>query len=196
MVGSRVNGSTAPTRHPHGHPGLFQFLRFVTVGLLNTAVELIVYNALLAIHDPHNLTILTIYSTLGVIGAIANSYIFNSRWAFRGYRAPAGRTAVRQRFLFIAQALVNIGINDVVTVGLTPLLTGWDIIPRVAAQNLAKVLAMGTSSVSSYLMLRWFVFTRGDDEIDDEIARDEMPEEPAARQHRLRRHHPDSESVG
>lgn len=187
MVGSRVGGSAAPPRHPHGPAWLFQFLRFAAVGLLNTAVELIVYNALLAIHNPHSLSILTVYSTVGVGAAIANSYLWNSRWAFRGYRAPHGRSAVRQRFLFIAQAVINIGINDAVTVGLTPVLTGLDLIPRVAAQNLAKVLAMGTSSVSSYLMLRWFVFTRAD------VA---VPEEPAPPDSRRHGHQPDGHSIG
>lgn len=190
MVGSQVNGSRTRARHPRGPAWLFQFLRFVTVGLLNTAVELVVYNALLAIHNPHNLAILTMYSTLGVTAAIVNSYLWNSRWAFRGRRAPHGRNAVRQRFLFIAQAVINIGINDAVTVGLTPALTGLDLIPRVAAQNLAKVIAMGTSSVSSYLMLRWFVFTPPSDEMPEE------PSPPAPGQQRVHRDHPEGHSIG
>ncbi|MBO0694446.1 MAG: GtrA family protein [Acidimicrobiaceae bacterium] len=172
---SSSNDSQTKSRHAWGPAWLYQFLRFVTVGLINTAVELIVYNALLAIHNPHSLTILTLYSTLGVCAAIVNSYLWNSRWAFRGQSAQHGRSAVRQRVLFIVQALVNIGINDAVTVGLTPGLTSLDLIPRVAAQNLAKVLAMCTSSVSSYLMLRWFVFTPDEDDEDEAPAETKSP---------------------
>lgn len=136
----------------------FRFLRFVTVGVVNTAVELVVYNLLLVIHNPHNLKVLTVYSTAGVVAAIANSYLLNSRWAFRGAKAEGGTSAMRQRLLFIAQALVNIGINDAVTVAITPLLTNADFLPLQVAQNLAKVVAMATSSASSFMMLSWFVF--------------------------------------
>ena len=185
MAGGPVNDSPVETTREHG-PWVSQFLRFITVGLMNTAVELIVYNALLAIHNPHSLTILTLYSTLGVCAAIANSYLWNSRWAFRGNAAHHGHSARRQRFLFIAQALVNIAINDAVTVGLTQALTDWDLIPLVAAQNLAKVVAMATSSVSSYLMLRWFVFTPPGPDADGEIPAEAPPQEHHFRGHRHR----------
>lgn len=178
-MSSPAHSPSTRTRQPRGTAGLYQFLRFITVGLMNTAVELLVYNALLAIHNPHSLTILTVYSTLGVGAAIVNSYLWNSRWAFRSSRAHHGRSALRQRFLFIAQALVNIAINDVVTVGLTPLFTDADFIPRVVAQNLAKVVAMLTASFSSYLMLRWFVFT-GDGDADDSADSEDSAEQPPA----------------
>lgn len=135
-----------------------QFLKFITVGLLNTAVELIIYNICLAIHSTVHPATLTLYSTLGVGGAILNSYVWNSRWAFREARARSGVSAMKQRVLFVIQALVNIGINDAVTVVLTPALVGTHIMPAVVSQNLAKVVAMMTSSFSSYAMLRLLVF--------------------------------------
>jgi putative flippase GtrA len=181
MTGGPVKDSPVETTREQG-PWVFQFLRFITVGLMNTAVELIVYNVLLAIHNPHSLSILTVYSTLGVSAAIANSYLWNSRWAFRGNAVQHGHSARRQRFLFIAQALVNIAINDAVTVALTQALTDWDLIPLVASQNLAKVVAMATSSVSSYLMLRWFVFTPPGPDGDHEI-----PAEAPSPEHHIRR---------
>jgi putative flippase GtrA len=155
----RPDGPSRPGGPQQGRWGwIRQFLKFVTVGLSSTAVELIVYNSLLQIGNPHNLQILTVYSTLGVVAAIVNSYAWNSRWAFKQARVHGGRRAMRQRALFLTQSLVNVGINDAVTIVVTPPLTGLDLLPLTVSQNLAKAVAMSTSSVSSYLMLRRFVF--------------------------------------
>lgn len=137
-----------------------QFAKFVTVGVLNTAVELIVYNGLLQLTSSNpGVALLSLYSTLGVTAAILNSYLLNTRWAFSGQSRETQRGKWRQRLLFLAQAGVNIGINDGVTIGITPLLVGAHVFPVVVAQNLAKVLAMGASSMSSYVMLRLVVFS-------------------------------------
>lgn len=152
-------GAERAERHEGRWAPIFrQFLKFITVGLLNTAVELVVYNALLLIHPAHNARILTLYSTVGVVTAIINSYIWNSRWAFREARDRRGHSTLRQQVLFFIQAVINIGINDIVTVGLTPALVAALPVPIVLSQNMAKVGAMATSSLSSYAMLRLVVF--------------------------------------
>jgi len=157
----RVEGDAAERtdrREGRWAPIFRQFLKFITVGLLNTAVELVVYNALLLIHPAHNARILTLYSTIGVVAAIINSYVWNSRWAFKEARDRRGHSTLRQQVLFLIQALINIGINDIVTVGLTPALVAALPVPIVISQNMAKVGAMATSSLSSYAMLRLVVF--------------------------------------
>jgi putative flippase GtrA len=97
---------------------------------------------------------LLIYNTVAVMLAIFNSYLWNTRWTFHE-QATRSR---RERTLFVAQALLNIAINNAVLFFMTDLLptqTGeWS----VFTANLAKLAAMVAASTISFLLLRSVVF--------------------------------------
>ncbi|MHB8506334.1 MAG: GtrA family protein [Acidimicrobiales bacterium] len=136
-----------------------QFLKFGTVGVFNTGLELALFNALLLVHPPrHDLALLTLYSTLGVVVALVSSYALNTRWVFRHAAHTPGAPVWRRRLLFVVQAGVNIGINDAVTVGLTAGLSALGAFPVVIDRNIAKFAAMFSSSVFSFFVLRHVVF--------------------------------------
>lgn len=136
-----------------------QFLKFGTVGVFNTALELALFNVLILVHPPRsNLTLLTLYSTLGVVVAIISSYTLNTRWVFRHAAHTDEAPVWRRRTLFLAQAGVNIGINDAVTVGATAALSALGAFPLVIDRNVAKFLAMSSSSVFSFFVMRHVVF--------------------------------------
>jgi putative flippase GtrA len=63
------------SRHPH-HPSR-QFVRFALVGLLNTAITVIVYRSLLEVGTPY-----VIAAPVGFAAGSINGYVFNRRWTF------------------------------------------------------------------------------------------------------------------
>jgi putative flippase GtrA len=135
-----------------------QFLRFVAVGITNSLVDFGVFNLLLRIFPTKDLQLLVTYNSIGVLLAVANSYVWNTRFTFR---APMkGPDAARQRLLFGAQALFNVGVNDAVVALLTRLLTlrGEELLTPAVAGNLSKMVAMVVASVLSFLLMRYVVY--------------------------------------
>jgi putative flippase GtrA len=131
-----------------------QFLRFCAVGLSNAVVDLGALNLLLLLYPTQSDLTLLLYNTIAVMLAILNSYLWNTRWTFREQATSSGR----ERTLFVAQALLNIAINNIVLFAMTDLLptsTGdWSIL----SANLAKLAAMVAASSISFVLLRAVVF--------------------------------------
>ncbi|MCL6563053.1 MAG: GtrA family protein [Firmicutes bacterium] len=137
---------------------LGQFLKFVTVGLGNAAIDLGVFNGLYLLSPTRSVGRLVLYNSVAVAMAILNSYVWNTRWTFRRQARRRGRALMRQRALFVAQSLVNIGVNDLVLGLIAPWILALHLMPPAVGNNLAKLVAMLTASFSSFLMMRWLVF--------------------------------------
>lgn len=145
--------ATLPKARRGGSTGL-QYLRFCAVGVSNAVVDLGALNLLLLLYPTTSDATLLLYNTIAVILAIMNSYLWNTRWTFHA-QATSSR---RERTLFVAQALLNILINNVVLYTMTDLLPteagDWSILTA----NLAKLAAMVAASSISFLLLRTVVF--------------------------------------
>jgi putative flippase GtrA len=168
-----VKTGTAPARRAvwpsrPKTPVVAQYVQFCIVGLSNALVDLGVLNALLLIHPTRSTLGLLADNTLAVVLAIANSWVWNTRWTFRGQVAHSRR----QHALFVVQALVNIAINNLILVGVTGVLPPTQGISSLLGNNLAKLAAMLVASSTSFLLLRTVVFrTRS--------AADRPPDAPA-----------------
>ena len=131
-----------------------QYLRFCTVGVSNAAVDLGALNLLLLLYPTRSDLSLLFYNTIAVALAILNSYLWNTRWTFHD-QATRSR---RERTLFVAQAILNIAINNLVLFFMTDLLPtqagDWSIF----SANLAKLAGMMTASSISFLLLRFVVY--------------------------------------
>jgi putative flippase GtrA len=135
-----------------------QFLSFVVVGLSNSAVDLGVFNLLYAIQPTANVDWLVAYNSIAVVCAIANSYVWNTRWTFRRQALHHGGGAWRQRILFVAQSLLNIAINDLIVLFIAPYLMAIHGLPPRLASNAAKAVAMVIASLISFVAMRLVVF--------------------------------------
>ena len=124
--------------------------------MLNALIDVLVFNVLMVLAPTHSSWVLTVYNTVAVCAALANSYALNSRWTFRRTRAKQYSAVWRQRVGFIAQAGVNIAVNDVV---LSLLAGTFVFLPSWADNNLAKITAMVCASVVSFVLLRTVVFS-------------------------------------
>jgi glycosyltransferase involved in cell wall biosynthesis/putative flippase GtrA len=146
---------TAFARHREPRPSrIRQLIAFSTVGVLNALVDVVVFNILLLAAPTHSSWVLTAYNTVAVSAALANSYALNSRWTFRSTRARRS-ARWRQQVGFVAQAGVNIAVNDLV---LSLLAGTFVFLPSWADSNLAKIAAMVCASVVSFVLLRTVVF--------------------------------------
>lgn len=143
-------------RHDRVHR---QLLRFGAVGVMNGVIDLGVFNLLTLARPTHRSIVLAAYNTVAVIGAIANSYFWNSRWTFGRYRIDApGGARNRRRALFLAQGVFNIGVNDAVVVGLAAFFEEFKVLPAAVTDNMAKLVAMLVASLASFLAMRLVVF--------------------------------------
>lgn len=136
-----------------------QFSRFVTVGLTNSIVDFGVFNLLFAVYPTTNIAILVAYNSVAVALAILNSYLWNTRWTFRA-GVVRGTRGHRQRLLFLAQALLNVGVNDAVVAILTHLLLYQTFLSPTDSSNLAKLVAMLVASLSSFLIMKYVVYAQ------------------------------------
>ena len=131
-----------------------RYTKFLLVGASNAAVDLLVLNGLILMTPKATTSRLLIYNTIAVICAILNSYIWNRRWTF----ADSSDGSLRERILFLMQAVVNLVLNDVIVVVLATYLVFSKSVPVFVSSNIAKGLAMFLSSSLSYLLMRVFVF--------------------------------------
>lgn len=146
-----VPGDSVPSQR---RPVIAQYLQFALVGVSNAVVDLGVLNLLLALHPTRAVPLLLLDNTLAVALAILNSYLWNTRWTFRG-----GVThQTMQRVLFVAQALLNIVINNVVLIAVTGVLPPSLSLSTLVLNNVAKIAAMFAASTTSFLLLRLVVF--------------------------------------
>lgn len=152
-----VSGDPAHLPRPAMKP-MMQLAQFVSVGLGNAAIDLLVFNGLYLVNPTHKVQQLILYNTIAVMAAVLNSYIWNTRWTFRRERRRKGPKAARQRTLFIVQSLINIGVNDIILGFIAPWFATAHAFPHVVANNLAKLIAMFLASLTSFLMMKLFVF--------------------------------------
>lgn len=133
-----------------------QSIRFSLIGIFNALIDVGVLNLMLFLHPPRYDLQLLGYNTLAVIAALVNSYILNAKWTFRTH-ANLNR---REILLFIAQAVVNILVNNILLLVALNLLQGFDLLPGWIDHNAAKTVAMIGSSTASFFMMRGIVFRR------------------------------------
>lgn len=131
-----------------------QFLQFAVVGASNAVVDLGVLNLLLALHPTSMPLALLLDNSIAVALAILNSYLWNTRWTFR----TDVTHQQRQRALFVAQALLNIAINNVVLLAVAGILPPAPTVSSLVLNNVAKLAAMFAASSTSFLLLRLVVF--------------------------------------
>jgi len=137
--------------------GGVRFSKFTVVGFANAVVDIGTLNLFLWLASTRDPTVLTLYNGVALVLANLNSYVWNTRWTFRG---RAKRRNLRQRVLFTLQALVNISVsNGLFFVLIRPVLVYTDV-PAYLAGNVAKIISVVVASTMSFFVMRYLVFSR------------------------------------
>jgi len=137
--------------------GSIRFSKFTVVGFSNAAVDIGTLNLFLWLASTRDPSVLTLYNGVALVLANLNSYVWNTRWTFRG---RAKRRDLRQRVLFTLQALVNISVsNGIFFVLVHPILVYTEV-PAYLAGNVAKIISVTVASMLSFFIMRYVVFSR------------------------------------
>ena len=137
--------------------GSIRFSKFTVVGLSNAVVDIGTLNLFLLFLPTRDPSVLALYNGIALVLANLNSYVWNTRWTFRG---RAKRRDLRQRVLFTLQALVNISVsNGIFFVLVHPILVYTEV-PAYLAGNVAKIISVTVASTLSFFIMRYVVFSR------------------------------------
>lgn len=132
---------------------LAQLIQFSMVGGFNGIIDIAVLNVLLILWPTNDNNQLLLFNTIAYLFAIMNSYIWNTRFAFKGM----AKKTKREKIMFLVQAAISLIISNVVFIlsyqlfDLTPI-SNWVI------QNLSKGLSMFFSSAASFFSMKYLVF--------------------------------------
>ncbi len=139
---------------------LRQMLRFALVGGLNTCIDLLILNCLLWLSPTTNTSVLLAYNMLAFSLGALNSFLLNKYWTF-GQRQ---RTTRRELARFSLVTLAGIAWSScVIWLASTALRTNaWFALHENALlwANASKVIAIASSALLSYLIMRLWVFVR------------------------------------
>ncbi|ALX48911.1 GtrA family protein [Lentibacillus amyloliquefaciens] len=138
---------TKPKRGP------LQFLQFGAIGFANAGIDIGTLNLLLIFFHTDERAMLLLFNTIAYSLAVANSYFWNVNITFK--RSAKGSNP--QRFKFIAQGIVSLGVSNLVFLGFNELLELLGV-ANWLRYNIAKGLAMFLSFLASFFMVKYFVF--------------------------------------
>ncbi|WP_165874248.1 GtrA family protein [Rubrobacter taiwanensis] len=134
--------------------GGIRYSKFSAVGAVNTAVDVGVLNLLIWLFPAEENLRLVVYNLVALVAANLNSYLLNSRWTFR----ERARGDLRQKVLFAAQAVVNVGVATALFWLMVRVLFGATALPPVLEANIAKAVSMVGASTLSFFIMRYVVF--------------------------------------
>jgi len=130
------------------------YAKFSVVGLTNVVVDYGMLNLLLLLFPTRDHNYLVAYNLVAVLLANTNSYLWNTRWTFRSRVRPD----YRQKVMFAAQALLNVGVSSAVLWLAARYLFAYTALPPIIVGNLAKILSSVVATTVSFLILRSLVF--------------------------------------
>jgi putative flippase GtrA len=141
-------------RMRHSSKYFVSYAKFSVVGLTNVVVDYGMLNLLLLLFPTRNHNYLAAYNLVALVLANTNSYLWNTRWTFRSRARPDHR----QKAMFAAQALLNIGVSSVVLWLAARFLFAYTALPSIIVGDLAKILSSVVATTLSFLILRSLVF--------------------------------------
>jgi putative flippase GtrA len=93
---------------------LKQAVKFIAVGILNTAIDFIVLNILMAATDIKTGIGYSIFKGISFIVAVINSYILNRIWTFKSTESNKGREFSQFFAVSCVGFAINVGVASLV----------------------------------------------------------------------------------
>lgn len=134
--------------------------KFAVVGVLNTALDLGVFNLLLIVSGIARGPAFAFFKALSFGVAVVNSYFWNKNWAFSaGAASLRSRGAPPKEFgLFLAVTIVGMGMNTAVATLLVEVVQPLLPLPALRLANVAALVALATSASWNFCAYRVVVF--------------------------------------
>jgi putative flippase GtrA len=126
-----------------------EIMKFGLVGVLNTLINLAVFNALLiAVHDVGRVKANFVATAVATVFA----YVMNRYWTFK--HRPSEHSRSREFLLFVFFNVVGLGIESAL-IGGTVYILGAN---TIVAVNIAKILGLVLGTIFRFWAYRTFVF--------------------------------------
>jgi putative flippase GtrA len=132
-----------------------QFVKFFTVGVMNTVVDLLILNTLIFAtgKGQNGGYIFSIFKTISFSLAVLNSYFLNKLWVFKG--SGKNTTAIQfSSFLTISiiSAFINVGVATLVVTHLPP------VIHRELWPSIGALCGTGVAFMWNFFGYKYIVF--------------------------------------
>lgn len=142
---------------------IFQFLKFGVVGVLNTLVDLGVFNLLIFLFGLVHGPLFAVFKTISFVVAVVNSYFMNKHLVFNTQRTltltEKGKSTEFSLFLIVS--IVGLLLN--VLVSYAVFATGKMLAPETSYYlfaNLGALLGSGVVMLWNFLGYKFFVFKK------------------------------------
>lgn len=141
---------------------LREVVLFAGVGVMNTAVDIVVLNLLVLLTHHDQGWWLLLFDGLSFLAGLINSYVLNGRFTFR----DSGSGDFGRFLRFVAVNAVGLLINTLIVWTLSPLLGGLvveghdKLLSPIMAVNVSKGLATVFSLCWNYLAMKYWIFRR------------------------------------
>lgn len=135
-----------------------QFARYFVVGLLNTALDFLIFNALSISFNIYSGVAIIPLNVVTASVVIIQSYLLNKYWTFKSVFGS-------KRVEFSKFILVNFGamiVNTSIVYALTTHAAPEDVSP-LAWENVAKGVALIANIIWNFLGFKFFVFRESPD---------------------------------
>ncbi len=136
---------------------VFQFAKFVAVGLANTAVDFGILNILILISGIAGCLAYSIFKGISFIIATAHSYVWNKFWTFRKAETKeAGKEALQFFVVSLIGLAINVSVASIVVNLIGP---QWDISLKLWA-NVGAACGSAIGLIWNFLGYKFIVFKK------------------------------------
>lgn len=138
-------------------PVIYQFAKFVSVGALNTTIDLGVFNLEAALWGALPGTfVFAVFKAISFLAATTNSFFWNKYWTFGANMKPKAGEAIRFYAIAISGGFLNVGaatlVRNIGVGGLVP--------EKVLVDLVAPALGILTTFLWNFLGYKYLVFKK------------------------------------
>ena len=137
-------------------PFVWQLAKFGLIGVLNTAVDLGIYNTLIYLTGVTQGKGVAAFAIVGSAFAVINSYFWNRRWVFEAGREQSLREFIQFIVVSVTAAVIAAVLVWVTTTYIRPL----EGLNREQWANVAKGTAIIFSFIWNFAGFKFFVFRK------------------------------------
>jgi putative flippase GtrA len=133
-----------------------QGFTFSLIGILNTYIDLLLFNLLVSTFQIYSGPWLLGFNTLSFLGANLNSYFMNRSWTF-----ASNRPFKQQYHLFLTCSLGGLIVNTLLLFTVTVFIPHPSFASPLLWANCAKIIATAGSLLFNFFAYRQVVFREG-----------------------------------